>query len=234
MSNKGITKQLLLSKNYLVLNKIIVEALGIETAMILSVLADAEEMMSNDDGWFYQTVETLEKHSTLSRYKQDMALKQLRDLKIIEQKNMGVPMTRHFRINYDALTNYFVSHSQTRTQITNKLDCKPFATNKEHTNKEHNKEHIKKDTKKEWFDTFWELYPRKVNKAKAKTSFNNKVTNEETFNLITKDLEKREGFEQWTKDNGKFIPHPTTYLNGDRWLDEYEAKEKRKEIGKVW
>ena len=25
---------------------------------------------------------------------------------------------------------------------------------------------------------------------------------------------------QWQKDNGQFIPHPTTWLNGKRWEDE--------------
>lgn len=26
--------------------------------------------------------------------------------------------------------------------------------------------------------------------------------------------------EQWTKDGGKYVPHPTTWLNRDGWEDE--------------
>lgn len=26
--------------------------------------------------------------------------------------------------------------------------------------------------------------------------------------------------DNWSKDNGKFIPHPATWINGNRWEDE--------------
>lgn len=32
-------------------------------------------------------------------------------------------------------------------------------------------------------------------------------------------LRRWKASEQWTKDKGKFIPHPTTWLNGERWND---------------
>ena len=32
--------------------------------------------------------------------------------------------------------------------------------------------------------------------------------------------------EQWKKDDGQFIPHPTTFLNGERWNDEIDVREK--------
>lgn len=35
--------------------------------------------------------------------------------------------------------------------------------------------------------------------------------------------------EQWKKDGGQFIPHPTTWLNGDRWEDEVEIKNEQSE-----
>jgi hypothetical protein len=36
--------------------------------------------------------------------------------------------------------------------------------------------------------------------------------------------------QQWTKDNGQFIPLPTTYINQTRWLDQ----PKHGEGPKVW
>ena len=35
---------------------------------------------------------------------------------------------------------------------------------------------------------------------------------------------------QWLAENGKYIPYPSTWLNGDGWLDEYEVAAKRPRI----
>lgn len=71
------------------------------------------------------------------------------------------------------------------------------------------------------FDAFWKEYPRKEGKAVAEKKFHQKVKDEQTLNDILLDLRKRKGFEQW-KDK-KFIPNPSTYLNQERWKDEYEV-----------
>jgi hypothetical protein len=36
-------------------------------------------------------------------------------------------------------------------------------------------------------------------------------------------LENHKKSQQWVKDNGQFIPHASTWLNGKRWEDELEA-----------
>lgn len=224
---KGLIKQLLLNENYLILNKTIIHNLGIEGAIILSALAEADKLLADENGWFYQTADTLEEHTTLSRYKQDVALKKLRDLGILKQKNMGIPMTRHFKLEYEVLANYFVSHSQTRIQRNDKLDLKEFETNKEINNKESNDKeiNIKNYTKKEIdFDSFWSAYPKKVSKGQALKTFNKVVKDEETLDLILADLDKRKRFKQWTENQGQFIPYPSSYLNNQGWLDEYEVE----------
>jgi hypothetical protein len=62
------------------------------------------------------------------------------------------------------------------------------------------------------FIKFYELYPRKIGKQKAYLAFK-KV--EEEFEDIMEGLERHE-----FTDDPKFIPHPTTWLNGRRWEDE--------------
>ena len=32
--------------------------------------------------------------------------------------------------------------------------------------------------------------------------------------------------EQWARDGGRYIPHPTTWLNGERWNDDAGPKAK--------
>lgn len=76
----------------------------------------------------------------------------------------------------------------------------------------------------ELFNEFYDLYPKKVNKTKAKKTFDKVVTNEDIFKAIMNDLKKRKRYPNWIKDDGQFIPHPTSYLNGQRWLDEYKTE----------
>lgn len=70
------------------------------------------------------------------------------------------------------------------------------------------------------FDKWWDKYPRKVEKYKAATLFS-KIMNEVEFNTL---IEATEKFAEAVKDKEKkFIPHPTTWLNGRRWNDPIEA-----------
>ena len=134
--SKILVKQLLTSSNYWTLNKTIVKIFGIETAFLLTNLAEAETMMSDKDGWFYQTSETLEEFTSLSRYKQDKAIDELVEAGVLQKDVRGIPAKRYFKLDYKALANKIASNSQTRVQKTNKQEPKKLATNKELSNKE--------------------------------------------------------------------------------------------------
>lgn len=136
MSTRILAKELILSNNYWALNKTVVRALGIEASLILTVLTEAESMMSDEDGWFFQTIETIEEITTIKRHRQDISIKLLAELGILEQKNKGVPMKRYFRINYDKLANYIVGSQHSTLSDFNKLDSRKSTTSKESTYKE--------------------------------------------------------------------------------------------------
>lgn len=70
------------------------------------------------------------------------------------------------------------------------------------------------------FLTFWSAYPRKVGKDRARKAWKKIPRPKETLGLILDALTWQATSEQWTKDNGQFIPHPATYLNDGRWQDE--------------
>lgn len=72
----------------------------------------------------------------------------------------------------------------------------------------------------ELFDRFWKLYPRKQDKAKAAKAFAKLKVTDDLFSLIAKGLAAQAASHDWLKDNGKFVPMPTTWLNGRRWEDE--------------
>ena len=69
------------------------------------------------------------------------------------------------------------------------------------------------------FDKFWKSYPRKVGKGAAKKAWI-KNNCDAHIDKILKTLETYKQTEQWRKDNGQFIPHPSTWLNQERWEDE--------------
>lgn len=69
------------------------------------------------------------------------------------------------------------------------------------------------------FEKFWEVYPRKVAKGKAFESWLRIKPDKTLADTIITSVEPHKHTEQWTKDGGQYIPHPTTYLNQRRWED---------------
>ena len=72
------------------------------------------------------------------------------------------------------------------------------------------------------FDTFWSAYPKKIGKAKCQRWFDTHNVDDTLLDTMLKAIDTQKVTEQWTKDNGKFIPHPYTWLNQGRWDDEVE------------
>lgn len=70
---------------------------------------------------------------------------------------------------------------------------------------------------KEDFELFWEAYPKKKAKQDAEKAFAKVTVSVQTL-LYAIEVQKKS--EDWTKENGQFIPHPATWLNGKRWEDQ--------------
>lgn len=68
----------------------------------------------------------------------------------------------------------------------------------------------------EGFDEFWSAYPNKVGKPKALLTWKAKKPDTQT---VLSALKRWKTSEQWTKDSGRYIPHPTTWLNREGWND---------------
>jgi hypothetical protein len=67
------------------------------------------------------------------------------------------------------------------------------------------------------FNDFWESYPRKVGKRDASAAFTAAVKRADSAQAII-DALRLQPFHH----NPQFIPHPATWLRGDRWLDKIE------------
>jgi len=71
-----------------------------------------------------------------------------------------------------------------------------------------------------YFDQLWEMYPRKVGKGQARKAFKAASKKIEFYDLLPKLMDYVETL------NGKdkqYMPHLSTWLNGERWADEVDA-----------
>ena len=115
--------------------------------------------------------------------------------------------------------------SKCQQESANDSNCRQMPANADNKNKSKNK-NIEKESDKELsarFDRFWSAYPRHVAKQEALKRFEKLNPSDDLLETMLKAIEKQKGSEQWTKDNGQYIPHPSTWLNQSRWEDELPA-----------
>lgn len=69
------------------------------------------------------------------------------------------------------------------------------------------------------FEQFWRAYPKRIGKKKAYSAWK-KATDRPEMAQVIRRIEESKRTEQWMKENGQFIPHPSTWINEGRWDDE--------------
>ena len=70
------------------------------------------------------------------------------------------------------------------------------------------------------FELAWKEFPRKTAKAVARKAWNKLSPDAETVQKILNAIAWQKRQPQWTKDDGQYIPHFSTWLNQERWTDE--------------
>ena len=78
----------------------------------------------------------------------------------------------------------------------------------------------KGEESKALFDQFWEIYPRKVNKVAAWKAWQKISPDLTLFTQIINAVKAQSRSESWRRDGGRYIPYPSSWLNGRRWEDE--------------
>lgn len=106
---------LIASNNYIVVNKQLARAFGLEEALILGELASEMEYWQQrgelKDGYFYSTIENVKDSTTLSDKRQRSALNTLKEAGIIDVKLAGLPAKRYIRINEKQLAQILLNNS---------------------------------------------------------------------------------------------------------------------------
>lgn len=105
--------------------------------------------------------------------------------------------------------------------------CKEPKESKEQI-KEPSKEPLQRtpnDDDEDGFDSFWESYPKKRNRAEAKAIWD-KAGCSMLQAEIAEGLRRWNGSTDWSKENGKFIPQPARWLEDERWKESPRDKGK--------
>jgi len=74
------------------------------------------------------------------------------------------------------------------------------------------------------FGQWWLAYPRKIAKKGAEKAWKAAEKEKELPSIeeLLAILEKQKASRSWQQENGRYIPYPSTYLNGRRYEDEIE------------
>jgi len=108
-------------------------------------------------------------------------------------------------------------HIQSNTDLINNTDNPPYrlVSTKEEKGQE---DKVLVD-----FNLFYSEYPKKKAKAAALKIFTKKYKKMPPVNKLIEIIDICKKTEEWKKENGKFIPYPSTWLNQERWQDEIEV-----------
>lgn len=74
------------------------------------------------------------------------------------------------------------------------------------------------------FNKFWSAYPKKKSKIYARKCFVRAIKKVSLDKMLCAIAEQKKSVD-WTRQKGKYIPHPSSWLNQGCWDDEVEHKE---------
>lgn len=188
-------------------------------------------LLSLPEGWIFHK-KHLAEHAKIGRDKINRLLKILHTHALIDyvqtrdekgafaHLDLHVKDGRDFKINnLEEPVQPFTEKPLTDTQL---LDNSTYKRNINKINK-NNKINISCASESDaraidYFDDFWKSYPVKKNKKRSKQIWDKKKYND-IAQLILSDIDKRKRLDNQWQDI-QYIPHASTYLNGELWQDE--------------
>lgn len=147
--------ELIASSNFISVNKVLAKKIGLEESILLGELASEytywQRQGQLQDGYFFSTIENIEENTTLNRYRQDKAMKTLKELELVNVVLKGIPAKRYITINEkklkELLDNNDAEDEQASLSNINNLDSEISASNNNNINNNNNKNNIKKERK---------------------------------------------------------------------------------------
>jgi len=185
----------------------------------------------------------LKNHANIGINKLNTLLKILEKHALIKTVQIRTPQGRfaHFDLEVDDGSSFIINpldescapFNENRDTVNRATDNSTYKRNKIE-NKESKKEISKNNSASDdaptsqecSFDEFWNGYPIKKNKVRAKRIWDKKKLNKIGI-LICEDISNRQSNDSSWADE-QFIPHPSTYLQNELWNDEITKKSFKK------
>lgn len=198
---------------------------------LLMLLAIAD--FADDDGNAYPAVSTLAAKCRMKPRNCRYLLRTLEESgELSIEMGTGPHGANFYRINLESLGLQHsagvqslagLQHSATppATQCRNPLHhsaAKPSKNHQEPPISAHAAKNQQHEAADDGFAAFWLAYPRKVAKADAVKAWKRVKPKDRPAVMAALDVQKAS--DGWTKDGGKFIPYPASWIRAERWMDE--------------
>lgn len=118
--------------------------------------------------------------------------------------------------------------SKSKQSVANATNCKQDIANvadsvsKSVNDNKSDSKNRKIATTSKYFDDWWKLYPKKVERKKCLEIWRRRKL-DYNFSILIDDITERMKSDRKWIDG--YIPNPQTYLNGDRWEDEIQQRQ---------
>ncbi|TPT98431.1 replication protein [Acinetobacter baumannii] len=156
-------------------------------------------------------------------------------LLILEEMGVIIRLETDKQINEWSLTDQIIttenhtknSPSENLAMLKNSTEPYENLVSNHTKNSPHNNNN--KNKEKQWvgysenFEKFWSAYPTCKRKSDKSGTYKTFTKHEGSFAIETllSILEKQKSDVSWTKQDGEFIPSPSTWLNQKQWENEY-------------
>jgi hypothetical protein len=117
---------------------------------------------------------------------------------------------RHHRGDGNVTSSGDTSVTQTVSEPSTEPSIPPYSPPGEETDSIYSED----------FEKFWSAYPRKTKKGYAWKSWQKIKSPRAPLSEIVASVELHKQSKDWLKDDGEYIPHPSTWLNGRCWEDD--------------
>lgn len=180
--------------------------------------------------WSYNSLRGMTRIFPWSKRELETTINKLRDAGIIRAEKLSKDpqnMTLFYTVCRENLVNSPIGERVSPNGDTPSLNgdstLSPNGDNLSPNGEIYN-EHIKTHKRNIYipslFDRFWAAYPRKVSKADARKVFAKLSPDEQMVEMMLQALDWQKRLPEWTKDGGRYVPYPATWLNSRRWEDE--------------
>jgi hypothetical protein len=191
----------------------------------LVMLAIADRA-NEKDGRAWPGMEDLSQRTGLSRaacWRAINAAEALGELKI--ERYRGPHHTHRYTIILPNCFKMQPFQNETSTVSKRNINCFKMKRKPEGTRRNHHSSSSGDDG----FRVFWELYPRKVGKKAALDAWQKCNGTMPPIETLTERIKAATESDAWQRDEGKYIPHPATWISGHRWEDEIKPTQPKRQ-----